>query len=132
MRRLAMWSIVALIGTVIWAVMASGIFSDRSAGMGNGLASSGSFGSSKVNRTYGFYHDRDYEDANDGARWDERPTRTQSGLAVDAAALGTSSRWEYDGPWNYGPYGMDGAAKRASGHAGDPLYSDTIDRSPDV
>lgn len=125
-------SIVALLGVGVWAVAESGIFSSRGAGMGSGLSPTGSFGSSNVSRTYGFYHDRNYDDADNGARWDERPARTQSGLAIDADALGSNSRWEYDGPWSYGPYGLDGAAKRASGHATDPLYSDMIDRSPDV
>jgi hypothetical protein len=71
--------------------------------------------------SWSYYHDRDYETDGNGAKWSTDRSRSTD---PDEAALGDTSRWEYDGPYRYGPYGSDGLERRTSGRAArDPLYS---------
>lgn len=71
--------------------------------------------------TWSYYHDQKYETNSTGPKWDTDRTRSTD---PDEAVLGSTSRWEYDGPYRYGPYGNDGMRRRASGReTADPLYS---------
>lgn len=72
--------------------------------------------------SWSFYHDRDYDtQGSGGAKWDTDRSRSSD---PDEAVLGDTSRWEYDGPYRYGPYGSDGMRRRSTGRESrDPLYS---------
>jgi len=75
--------------------------------------------------TYSYYHDADYTSQDNGAKWTTDSTRSTD---PDQAVLGATTRWEYDGPYKYGPYGSDGMRKRTAGStSADPLYSDIPD-----
>lgn len=70
---------------------------------------------------WSYYHDQKYETDATGPKWQTDRTRSTD---PDEAVLGSTSRWEYDGPYRYGPYGNDGMRRRASGReSADPLYS---------
>ena len=71
--------------------------------------------------TWSYYHDEGYDPADEGAKWSTDRTRSSD---PDEAVLGDTSRWEYDGPYRYGPYGSDGIRRRSAGReTADPLYS---------
>lgn len=74
-----------------------------------------------IDGSWSYYRDRDYETDRNGVKWSTDRSRSTD---LDEAALGNTSRWEYDGPYRYGPYGSDGMERRTSGRADrDPLYS---------
>ena len=78
-------------------------------------------GGSDRNGTWSYYHDQDYDSSTAGAKWSTDRTRSSD---PDEAVLGDTTRWEYDGPYRYGPYGSDGMRRRATGReSADPLYS---------
>jgi hypothetical protein len=109
--------------------MASGVLqlgTPETVGVG---AKGGSATSSVSGDTWSYYHDRSYDTDTTGPKWSTDRTRSTD---PDAAALGNTSRWEYDGAYQYGAYGEDGMARRAAGReTADPLYSNT-DPLPDV
>lgn len=70
---------------------------------------------------WSYYHDTDYASGDGAAKWSTDRSRSSD---PDEAVLGDTSRWEYDGPYRYGPYGSDGMRRRAAGREStDPLYS---------
>lgn len=71
--------------------------------------------------TWSYYHDRKFDTSDTGAKWDTDRSRS---LDPNEAVLGDTTRWEYDGPYRYGPYGSDGMRRRSAGReSADPLYS---------
>ncbi|MCW2949037.1 MAG: hypothetical protein JWN41_50 [Thermoleophilia bacterium] len=80
-------------------------------------------------RTYSYYHDDEYETQDNGAKWTTDVTRSTD---PNQAVLAGTTRWEYDGPYRYGPYGSDGMRRRAAGSTDqDPLVT-SPDPLPDV
>jgi hypothetical protein len=78
-------------------------------------------GGSSRDGTWSYYHDEGYDSSSEGAKWSTDRSRSSD---PDEAVLGDTSRWEYDGPYKYGPYGSDGIDRRAAGRdSADPLYS---------
>lgn len=78
-------------------------------------------GGSDRDGSWSYYHDRDYDTRAEAAKWSSDRTRSTD---PDEAVLGDTSRWEYEGPYRYGPYGSDAIRKRGNGSATrDPLYS---------
>jgi hypothetical protein len=71
--------------------------------------------------TWSYYHDADYDAGADAAKWStDRSRSTDPAEAV----LGNTSRWDYEGPYEYGSYGSDAMRRRSNGtDATDPLYS---------
>lgn len=70
---------------------------------------------------WSYYHDTDYASGDGAAKWSTDRSRSSD---PDEAVLGDTTRWEYDGPYRYGPYGSDGMRRRAAGRETvDPLYS---------
>lgn len=115
LTQLVAWSLVGLAGLGYW-MYDSGAFGVGYAGAGAGKQESGERGDS-----WSYYHDREYDTQSSGAKWDTDRTRTSD---PDEAVLGDTTRWEYDGPYRYGPYGSDGMRRRAAGReSADPLYS---------
>jgi hypothetical protein len=81
------------------------------------------------NGTYSYYHDAKYTTQDNGAKWTTDVTRSTD---PDQAVLAGTTRWEYDGPYKYGPYGSDGISRRAKGETTeDPLVDDSASL-PDV
>lgn len=79
--------------------------------------------------SWSYYHDEAYDTDDVGAKWATDRSRSSD---LDDAALGSTSRWEYDGPYRYGPYGSDGIGQRARGRENaDPLASNP-GQLPDV
>ena len=68
-----------------------------------------------IDKSYGYYHDREFDTQAQAPRWDTA-TGTQY---ADQDPVGETSRWVYDGPWEYGPYGSDGVARRQAGETTD-------------
>lgn len=78
-------------------------------------------GGSDRDGAWSYYHDQEYDSSTEGAKWTTDRTRSSD---PDEAVLGDTTRWEYDGPYRYGPYGSDGMSRRATGReSADPLYS---------
>ncbi|MEO6867257.1 MAG: hypothetical protein ABI200_04475, partial [Gaiellales bacterium] len=74
-----------------------------------------------IGGTWSYFHDRKYETHGTGARWSSDRSRSSDPAE---SVLGDTSRWEYDGPYRYGPYGSDGMRRRGTGsETRDPLYS---------
>ena len=78
-------------------------------------------GGTQRDGAWSYYHDTDYDTSRGAAKWSTDRSRSSD---PDEAVLGNTSRWEYDGPYRYGPYGSDGMRRRSQGtDATDPLYS---------
>ena len=123
--RMLSWGVAAVVALGALA-MGTGVFS-TSPGGPQGPAER--VGGSDRDQSWSYYHDRDYATRDTGAKWDTDRSRSTD---PEDAALGTTSRWEYQGPYRYGTYGSDGMRRRAAGRETvDPLYSDTSDL-PDV
>lgn len=116
---------VLAIAALLAAALASGMVSLDSAGDGGERTIGGG-----LDDAYGYYHDREYQ-----RRVDSEPRWGRNGESTDPddAALGDDSRWQYDGPYRYGPYGSDGMRRRAGGEtARDPLRAAGDEPLPDV
>jgi hypothetical protein len=113
--RMLTFGLIAILGLGGLA-LATGLVS-----MGGPPGSDGQASGRDIDGSYSYYHDRDYETDGTGAKWDTDRSRS---LDADEAALGDTTRWEYDGPYRYGPYGSDGMKRRSTGRESrDPLYS---------
>jgi hypothetical protein len=113
--RMLTFGLIAILGLGGLA-LATGLVS-----MGGPPGSDGQANGRDIDGSYSYYHDRDYETDGTGAKWDTDRSRS---LDADEAALGDTTRWEYDGPYRYGPYGSDGMKRRSTGRESrDPLYS---------
>ncbi|MCB0880467.1 MAG: hypothetical protein KDC46_15970 [Thermoleophilia bacterium] len=78
-------------------------------------------GGTRNDGTWSYYHDTKYDTNSGGAKWTTDRSRSSD---PDEAVLGNTTRWDYDGPYRYGPYGNDGMRRRAEGSdTTDPLYS---------
>lgn len=104
-------------------------------GPGGGVSVDQAGGSDRDN-SWSYYHDTDYVSDAGGAKWETDYSRSTDPAET---ALGTTSRWEYDGPYRYGTYGSVGMRQRASGRETvDPLYSqadptlDVFAQNPDL
>lgn len=114
--RMLTWGLAAMLGLGALAVATGIVDLDGPAGSATELP-----GGSDRDGSWSYYHDRDYETKASGAKWDTDRSRSSD---PDEAVLGDTSRWEYDGPYRYGPYGSDGMRRRAAGReTADPLYS---------
>lgn len=115
--RMIVLSLLALLAVGALA-LATGAISFTSPGSGPTDVAGGR----DRDNTYSYYHDADYQTQRNGSKWTTDTTRTTD---PDEAVLGNTSRWDYDGPYKYGPYGSDGMRKRTAGSTStDPLYSD--------
>jgi hypothetical protein len=111
------WALLALVGLGAVALMSGAIElgGAPTSGMTDSRAAADRDGS------WSYYHDQDYDSSTEGAKWSTDRTRSSD---PDEAALGDTTRWEYDGPYRYGPYGSDGMRRRSQGReTADPLYS---------
>lgn len=116
MRMLA-WGLVAMLGLGLFGVVSGAI--DMGGPTNAGINDMP--GGEDRDGSWSYYHDRDFDTSGTGAKWDTDRSRS---LDADEAVLGTTSRWEYDGPYRYGPYGSDGMRRRSAGReSADPLYS---------
>ncbi len=78
-------------------------------------------GGTKMDGAWSYYHDTSYDSGAGAAKWSTDRSRSSD---PDERVLGDTSRWEYDGPYRYGPYGSDGMRRRSACTDGtDPLYS---------
>lgn len=86
-------------------------------------------GGTRRDDAWSFYHDTKFESGSEGAKWSTDRSRSSD---PNEAALGDTTRWEYDGPYQYGPYGSDGMRQRTRDRSvADPLFSNTAP-TPDV
>lgn len=116
MRMLA-WGLVAMLGLGVFGVVSGAV--DLGGPTDAGINDVP--GGTDRDGSWSYYHDRDFDTSGTGAKWDTDRSRS---LDADDAVLGTTSRWEYDGPYRYGPYGSDGMRRRSAGReSADPLYS---------
>jgi hypothetical protein len=115
--RMLLWGLLALIALGAGAV-ATGVIELGPPSTGPTDTAGGTGSTSDA---WSYYHDREYEAGVDGAKWTTDTTRSSD---PDESVLGDTTRWEYDGPYRYGPYGSDGMRRRAAGReTADPLYS---------
>jgi hypothetical protein len=111
-----LWGVVALVALGTVAVL-SGVVTLGPQGTGPTDVEGGT----SQDGAWSYYHDRDYDAGAEGAKWATDRSRSSD---PDEAVLGDTTRWEYDGPYRYGPYGSDGMRRRAAGtESTDPLYS---------
>ena len=111
-----LWGLLGIVAMGAIAVM-SGAVQLGPPGTGPTDAAGGGEGTD----TWSYYHDQEYDSSDEGAKWSTDRTRSSD---PDEAVLGDTSRWEYDGPYRYGPYGSDGMRRRSAGReTADPLYS---------
>lgn len=114
--RMLTWGLASMLCLGALAFITGAV--DLSAPGGGGTAIAGG---RDRDGSWSYYHDRAYDTRSTGARWDTDRSRSSD---PDEAVLGDTSRWEYDGPYRYGPYGSDGMRRRAAGRgSADPLYS---------
>ncbi len=111
-----LWGLLGLVATGVIAYMSGAIQLGPP-----GTGPTDLPGRSDRNRSWSYYHDQSYNSSTEGAKWSTDRTRSSD---PNEAALGDTSRWEYDGPYRYGPYGSDGMRRRSAGReSADPLYS---------
>lgn len=116
MVRMLVWGLLALLA-LGGGAYAMGAFELDGAGTGP-LDRSGGGG---TNRSWSYYHDREYSTRDTGAKWSTDRSRSSDPAE---AALGDTTRWEYDGPYRYGSYGSQAMRERSRGRdTADPLYS---------
>ncbi|MCW2960858.1 MAG: hypothetical protein JWM25_1544 [Thermoleophilia bacterium] len=114
--RMLLWGLFALVLLLIGSVVTGAV--QLSAPDGGATERPGG---ADTGGAWSYFHDREYDTDTTGPKWQTDRTRSTD---PDEAALGDTSRWEYDGPYRYGPYGSDGMQRRAGGReAVDPLYS---------
>lgn len=122
---LLVFGTVAVLGSLLAIGWMSGVLqlgTPEDVGLGSAAAKMGR--TSLQGDTWSYYHDRTYDTKNTGPRWREDRARSTD---PNDAVLGNTTRWEYDGPYRYGPYGSDGMQRRAKGSEKvDPLYSNTL------
>lgn len=108
--------IAALLALALIAVLTGTIhFNNDSLGRTDVL------GGTKHDGTWSYYHNRDFSSATNGVKWETDRSRSSD---PDEAVLENTTRWDYDGPYRYGPYGNAGMKRRALGQtSADPLYS---------
>lgn len=114
--RMLLWGLLGLValggGAVATGVVQLGPPGDGPTDVPGGTSRDGA---------WSYYHDTDYASGAGGAKWATDRSRSSD---PDEAVLGDSTRWEYDGPYRYGPYGSDGMRRRSAGReTADPLYS---------
>ncbi|MCW2928605.1 MAG: hypothetical protein JWM86_2573 [Thermoleophilia bacterium] len=116
MTRMFLWGLVGLAALGAIGVMSGAIQTGPPGSRPTDLV-----GGTDRDGSWSYYHDRDYETRGDDAKFTSDRSRSTD---PDEAVLGDTSRWEYDGDYQYGPYGSDAIRRRQSGTATrDPLYS---------
>lgn len=114
---MVLWALLGLAGLGIGAIATGAIDLDGP----EATFTDSRGGSADRDGSWSYYHDRDYDSTTEGAKWSTDRTRSSD---PDEAVLGDTTRWEYDGPYRYGPYGSDGMRRRSQGReTADPLYS---------
>lgn len=114
--RMLAWAAAALVALGVAAVASGAVDTTSLDAPGAAAGRSGDRDGS-----WSYYHDRDYDSGAGAAKWATDRSRS---IDPDEAVLGSTTRWEYDGPYRYGPYGSDGMRRRATGRErADPLYS---------
>jgi hypothetical protein len=86
-------------------------------------------GMSNTDSTYSYYHDRTYRTQDNSVNWTTDETHSSD---PNQSALSGTTRWEYGGPYKYGPYGSDGMSRRATGQTTDDPLKTTGSNLPDV
>jgi hypothetical protein len=114
--RMVAWALFALLALGAGAVMTGAI---QLGAPGSGPTDV--LGGTRRDGAWSYYHDTSYDAGSGAAKWSTDRSRSSD---PNEAVLGDTTRWEYDGPYRYGPYGSDGIRQRASGRERvDPLYS---------
>lgn len=114
--RMMLWGLLGLVALGAIALMSGAIQTGPSGSSPTDLV-----GGTDRDGSWSYYHDRDYQTRGDDAKFTADRSRSTD---PDEAVLGDSSRWEYDGTYQYGPYGSDAIRRRSSGvETRDPLYS---------
>jgi hypothetical protein len=122
--RMLVWGMVALLA------LGGGALATGTVQLGPpGSGPTDVLGGTRRDGAWSYYHDQSWDSGAGAAKWSTDRSRSSD---PDEAVLGDTSRWEYDGPYRYGPYGSDGMQRRAGGReSADPLYSQP-EPTPDV